>query len=115
MKCLQLAFGFEVTLQMSDVRVIAAVALQFVEDFEEHSQDQITTCAMIGLAVDIEKDDIGAGGDRPLDVRKEHGVLHLALKEINGLPGLPVMRVLPVVEQIRQHFQKVRLARTKKS
>ena len=58
---LQLALGFEVTLHVGDVRVVAAVALQLVQDLEEDPQDQVTSraAAVVGLAVDVEEDDIG--------------------------------------------------------
>ena len=109
---LQLALGFEVTLHVGDVRVIAAVALQLVQDLEEDPQDQVTprAAAVVGLAVDVEEDDIGVGDDRPLDVPKEHGVLDLALEELDRLLALAVVRVRAVVEQVRQHLQEVRLA-----
>ncbi len=46
---LQLALGFEVALQVGDVRVVAAVALHLVEDFEEDSEDRVPAAAMAGL------------------------------------------------------------------
>ena len=64
---------------------------------------------MIGLAVDVEEDDIGVGGDGPLDVAEEHGVLDLALEELDGLLALPVVRVRAVREQVGQHLDEVRL------
>jgi hypothetical protein len=62
---------------------------------------------MIGLAVDVEKNDIGICSDCTLYVRKEHGVFHLALEEIDGLLTHPVICVVAVVEQTRQHLQEV--------
>ena len=61
LECLQLALGFEVTLHVGDVRVIAAIALQFVQDLEKDAQDEVTSraAAVVGFAVDVEQDDIG--------------------------------------------------------
>ena len=75
--------------------VVAAVALQLVQDLEEDPQDQVTAraAAVVGLAVDVEEDDIGVGDDGPLDVAKEHGVLDLALEELDRLLALAVVRV----------------------
>ena len=41
MERLELALAFQVTLHVGDVRVVAAVALHFVQDFEEHPQDSV--------------------------------------------------------------------------
>ncbi len=97
--------------------MIATVTLQLIQDLEEDSQDQITSgaAAVIGLTVDVEEDDIGVGDDGSLDVPKEHGVFHLALKEIHRLLALAVVRVRAVMEQVRQHFQKVRFTRAKET
>src|SRR5205823_636447 len=68
-----------------------------------------------GLAVDVEKNDIGVGGNSPLNVREEHGVLHLALKEFDGLSCLSVVRMRPVSEQVRNDLQEVRLPGTEEA
>ena len=117
MECLQLAFGFKVSLHVGNVRVIATVALQLIQDLQKDPQDQVTSgaAAVVGLAVDVEEEDIGRGDDRPLDVPKEHGVFHLAFKEIHRLLALAVVRVRAVMEQVRQHFQKVRLTGAKET
>ena len=95
---------------MGDVRVVAAVALQLVQDFQEDSEDRVPASHGVGLAVDVEQDDIGIGGDGPLDVAKEHGILDLALEELDGLLALAVVRVGAVAEKIGQHFEEVGLA-----
>ena len=53
---LQLALGFQVAFHVGDVGVVAAVALQLVQDLEEDPQDQVTARAVVGLAVDVEED-----------------------------------------------------------
>ncbi len=105
------------SLHVSNVRVIPAVALQLIQDLEEDPQDQVTSgaAAVVGLAVDVEEDDISIGDDGSLDVSKKHGVLDLALKEIHRLLALAVVRVRAVMEQVRQHFQKVRFTRAKEA
>src|SRR5437763_14826548 len=97
--------------------MVAAETLQFVQNFKKHPQDEITprATAVARLAVDIEKNDIGVGDDRPLDVRKEHGIFHLALKKLDRLLTVTVVGVRAVIEQIRQNLQEVRLTRTKKT
>jgi hypothetical protein len=70
---------------------------------------------VVGLAVDVEQNDIGVGGNRTFDVPKEHGVFDLALKELDSLPTLAVVRVRMVLEQIRQHLQEVRLTGAEKA
>ena len=114
---LELSPGFEVSLHMGDMRVIAAVALQFVQDLQKDPQDQVAAraAAVIGLAVDIEEDDIGIGDDGTFDVAEEHGILHLALEKIHSLLALPVIRVRAIAEQVRQHLQEMRLAGAEKA
>src|ERR1700730_11746025 len=51
----------------------------------------------------------GVGDDRPLDVPEEHGVFHLALKKLDSLPTLAIVRVRVVLEQVGQHLQEMRL------
>ena len=98
-ECLQLTLGFEITLHVGDMRVIAAVALQFVQDFEEDSKDEVASrgTTVVGLAVDVEENDIGVCDNRPFDVPEEHGVFHLALKELDRLFTLAIVRVRAVV------------------
>ena len=64
----------EMALHVGDVGMVAAVALLLVEDLEEHLQQRVSPRAMIGLAVDVEEDRVGGGGDDLLQVREEHGV-----------------------------------------
>ena len=107
---LQLPLGFEVTLHVGDMRVIAAVALQLVQDFEEDSQDEVASrgATVVGLAIDVEEDDIGVGDNRPLDVPEEHGVFDLALKELDSLFTFAVVSVSAVVQEVRQNLEEVR-------
>ena len=100
---------------MGDVRVVAAVALHLVQDLEEDREDGVPARAVVGLAVDVEEDDIGVGGDGPLDVPEEHGVLDLALEELDGLLALALVRVRAVAQQVRQHLDEVRLARAEEA
>ena len=67
---LQLALGVEVSLHVGNVRVVAAVALQLIQDLQEHPEDEIASCPapVGGLVVDVEEDDIGVGNDRALNV-----------------------------------------------
>ena len=53
---LQFAFGFKVSLHVGDMRMVAAVTLQLIQDLEEHSQNEVasSSAAVIGLTVDIE-------------------------------------------------------------
>ena len=97
--------------------MIAAVALQFVQDPQEYPQDQITAlaAAMVGFAVDVEENDIGRGGYRPLDVREEQGVPHLVREEVHGPAGLPVLGVRAIAEQVGKDLQQMRLPGTEKS
>ena len=73
--------------------MIATVALQLIQDLEEDPQDQVTAraAAVVGFTVDVEQDDISVGDDCPFNVSKEHGVLHLAFKEIHCLFALAVV------------------------
>ena len=85
MESLQLALAVEIALHVGDVRVVAAIALQFVQDLQEDSQDQVASGAasVVRLALDVEQDDVGIGGDGALDVGKERGVPDLALEEFD--------------------------------
>ena len=56
----------QVAFHVGDVRVIAAVALHFVQDFEEdRAGSRPARPCVVGLAVDVEEDDIGVATRRP--------------------------------------------------
>jgi len=107
---LQLASAFEVTFQVGDVRVVAAVTLHFVQDLEEDREDRVAPGAVVGLAINVEEDDIGVRGDGAFDVAEEHGVFDLAFEEFNRLPALAVVSVRAVPQQVREDFDEVRFA-----
>jgi len=56
-----------------DVRVVAAVALHFVEHLQENLKDRVAPRLVAGLAVDVEQDGIGVRGDGPLDIAQDIG------------------------------------------
>jgi len=70
--------------------------------------------AVIGLAVDVEEDGGGLGGDYLLQVREEHGVCELSGEELDRTAALTVVGVLLVLEQVGEHLDEVRLPTTKK-
>ena len=101
---------------MGDVRVVAAVALHLVEDLEEDGQDGVPARAVVGLAVDVEEDDVGVRGDGPLDVAEEHGILDLGLEELDRPPRLARRASGSAVpQQVRQDLDEVRLARAEEA
>jgi hypothetical protein len=57
----EFALAVEVALHVSDVRMVAAIALELVEDLQEHPQDKVAAgfVAVRRLAVDVEEDDVG--------------------------------------------------------
>ncbi len=111
----QLAEPVEPALHLGDVRMVAAVAELLVEDLQEHAQDRIAPAAAVGLAVDVEQDDVGTGVDGALDVAGEHGVLDLAVEKINRPARLALVADLPVLQQVGEDLQEVRLARAEEA
>ena len=97
------------------MRVIATVARQLVQYFEEHRQDGVAPGPVVRLAVDIEQNDIGMGSDRALDVPEQHCILDFRIEELDSLTGLAIMRMVRVIEQVGQHFDEVRFAGSKKA
>ena len=93
----KLAKAVEAALHVGDVRMVAAVAALLVEDLEEDPQDDVAAAAAVGLAVDVEQDDLGVALDGALDVGGEHGVLDLAVEEVKGAPGLALVADLTVL------------------
>ena len=83
------------------MRVIATVALQLIQHFEEYRQDGIAPSPVGGLAVDIEQNDIGVGCDRTFDVSEQHRVLDFRIEELDGPFGPSIVRVRRVIEQVR--------------
>ena len=55
---------------------------------------------MVGLAVDVEENGVGVGGDDLLQVCQKHRILELVGEEIDGSAMLPVVGMLVVLEQI---------------
>ena len=106
----QLALGVEVPLQVGDVRMVAAVAQLLVEDLEEDPEDGVAPAAAVGLAVDVEQDDVDVAADGALDVADEHGVLDLAVEELDGALGLSVAGDRPVLQQVGEDLEEVGLA-----
>ena len=94
----QLVLAFEITLHVGDMRVIAAVARQLVQDFEEHRQDSVPPGPVVRLAIDIEQNDIGMGCDRAPDVPEQHRILDFRIEELDRLPGLAIVRMVRVIE-----------------
>ena len=111
----QPALAFKITLHVGDMRVVATVACQLVQYFEEHRQEGIAPGPIVRLAVDIEQNDIGMGCDRALDVPEQHRVLDFSIEEFDGLPGLTIMRMTLVIEQVGQYFDEVGFAGSKKT
>ena len=81
--------------------MVAAVALQLVQHLQEDAKNQVATSSVVGLAVDVEKNDISVSGDSSLDVGEEQGVCDLALEELDSLLTLAGVRVRLIVEQVR--------------
>ena len=108
----QPSLAVEIALHVRDVRVVAAVTLQLVENLEEHPEDDVppVAAAVRRLRIDIEEDDIGIGGDGALDVAEQNSVLDLAFEELDGELGLAVLAVGLVREEVGDDLQEVRLA-----
>lgn len=101
--------------QIGDVGVVAAVAEFLVEDLEEDPQDGVAAAGVVGLAVDVEKDDVHVPRHGALDVRREHGVLDLAVEKREGGLGLAMAADVPVAQQVVEDLQKMGLAGAEES
>ncbi len=106
----ELALSREVPLQVGDVRMVPAEAELLVEHLEEDPQDGVAPAGGVGLAVDVEQADIDGGADGALDVGGQHGVLDLAVEEIDGAPGLSGVADNEVLQQVGEDLEEVRLA-----
>ena len=64
---------------------VAAVALHLVEDPEKDSKDGVLSLLVVGLAVDVEENDIRVACHGPLDVASSMGSVIFVFEELDGL------------------------------
>ena len=107
---LQLALRSRCRSRCGDVRMVPAVAELLVEDLEEDAEDGVAPADAVGLAVDVEQDDVDVAVDGALDVAGEHGVLDLAVEELDGALGLSPVGDRAVFQQVGEDLQEVGLA-----
>ena len=95
--------------------MIAAVPELLVEDLEKDPQDRVASADAVGLAVDVEEDNVDIGGGSALDVAGQHGVLDLAVEELDGASDLSVSRDRAVLQEVGEDLQEVGFARSEEA
>ena len=111
----QLALAVEMPLHVGDVRVIGAVALQFVEHLQKHRQDRLSAGLGVGSTVDVEQDHVGMAVDGFLYVGEHQLIADLFLEELHRLLGVSGMLVLQISQHIAQDLNEVRFAGAKEA
>ncbi len=107
----------QVALHVCDVWVVAAESLMLVENAQEDIKDRIASVVGTRLAVDVEQDDIGAIGDRLVDICANHRIAQLVgIEEGNSVASVTLGIPSPdVSQQVGQGFQEVRLTRAEEA
>ena len=112
-KLLEFALAGQVAFHLRQMRILAAEPLHLVKHTPEHREDGSAPVLSIGTAVDIKKDDIGISVCRAFDISEKQGVLDFTLEELRGPSAFRSLGVtgFPVVQQVGQDLDEVRLAR----
>jgi hypothetical protein len=97
------------------VGVISAVTKLLVENLQEDTEDGIASTAAVGFTVNVVQNDVDVGADSALDIAGEHGILDLAVEELDSLFGLSVTSDRPIFEQIGEDLEKVGFTRAEEA